>query len=115
MSFKSFLVLALAAIFSVERNQFYKFCNESPKKYFCEIILKSEHWPRRRCSLKVFCFSSVGHFSQRGGTIIAIMVECHPRSEIILKWGHWHRRRCRLNVFLVLALIDTLFSGAEPF
>ena len=28
----------------------------SPKEHFCEIILKSRHWPRRRCRLKVFIF-----------------------------------------------------------
>ena len=27
-----------------------------PKKHFCEIILKSGHWPRRRCHLKLFLF-----------------------------------------------------------
>ena len=28
----------------------------SLKEHLCEIILKSGHWPRRRCCLKVFLF-----------------------------------------------------------
>ena len=47
MSFKDFLFLALAAFFSVERNDFSHFGRGSPKEHFCEIILKSGHWSRR--------------------------------------------------------------------
>ena len=51
----------------------------SPKKHFCEIILKSGHWFRRRCHLKVFSiFSSGSHFVQGNGTIFAILEEDHP-------------------------------------
>ena len=40
-------------------------------EHFCEFILKSGHWPRRRCLLKVFLnlalaaimFSKAEHFS----------------------------------------------------
>ena len=46
-----------------------------------EIILKSAHWPRRRCCLKGFSiFSSDGHFVQRSRTILAILVEGHLRN-----------------------------------
>ena len=37
--------------------------------YFCEIILKSGHWPRKRCCLKVFnfsIFSSDNHLNMAG-------------------------------------------------
>ena len=52
-------------------------------------------------------FSFGGHFVQRSGTILAILIEGHPRHfcEIILKSGHWPRRRCCLKVFLVLVLV----------
>ena len=55
MSFKSFLFLALAAICSAEWNHFGSFGRGSPKEHFCEIILKSGHWPSR-CCLMVFLF-----------------------------------------------------------
>ena len=46
-----------------------------------EIILKLAHWPKRRCRLKGFSiFSSDGHFVQRSGTILAILVEGHPKN-----------------------------------
>ena len=34
--------------------------------------------------------------------------------EIILNLGQWIRRRCCLNIFIFLALLDILFSRAEP-
>ena len=52
--------------------------------HFCEIILKSGHWSRRRCNLNLFffffTFSSGGHFVQRSGTILAFFVEDHQRN-----------------------------------
>ena len=41
---------------SVEQNHFNNFGIGSPKEHFCEAILKSGHWPRTRCRLKVFLF-----------------------------------------------------------
>ena len=75
MLFKGFLFLALVAIFSAERNNFSNFGKGSLEEHFCEIILKSGHWPRRRCCLKVFYFSSGGHFVQQSGIILAILVK----------------------------------------
>ena len=50
------------------------------ESHFCEIILKSANWPGR-CRLKGFSiFSSDGHFVQRSETILAILVEGHPRN-----------------------------------
>ena len=43
------LFLALVAIFSVKRNNFSNFGRESSKEHFLKIILKSGHWPRRKC------------------------------------------------------------------
>ena len=40
----------------MEQNHFSNFGRGSPKEHFCEIILKLDHWPRRRCRLKVFFF-----------------------------------------------------------
>ena len=69
-----FLFLALAAIFSAEQNHFSNFGKRSSKEHSCDIILKSAHWPRRRCCLKgFFIFSSDGHFVQQSGTILAIL------------------------------------------
>ena len=55
---KVFLFLALAAkIFcSAYWNQFSNFWSGSCKKHFCEIILKSSHWPTRLCCLNDFLF-----------------------------------------------------------
>ena len=55
-------------------------------------------------------------FVQQSRTILAILVEGHPRniSEVILKLGHWPRRRCCL-VFLFLAMMAILFNRVEPF
>ena len=53
-------------------------------KHSCEIILKSAHWLRRRCCLKGFSiFSSDGHFVQQSGTILAFLVEGHPRNNFV--------------------------------
>ena len=40
----------------MERKDFSDFGRGSPKEHFCEIILKSVHWSRRRRHLKVFLF-----------------------------------------------------------
>ena len=76
-----FLFLALTAILFTEWNHFSNFSRGSSKKHSCEIILKSANWPGRRCCLKGFSiFSFDGHFVQRSGTILAILVEGHPRN-----------------------------------
>ena len=36
----------------MERNHFSIFGGGSPKEHFCEIILKSGNWPRKRCRSK---------------------------------------------------------------
>ena len=65
----------------MEQNHFSNFGKGSSKEHSCEIILKSAHWPRRKCGLNgfsIFCFD--GHFVQQSGTILAILVEGHPRN-----------------------------------
>ena len=65
-------------------------------------------------SFKVFSiFSSGGHFVQQSGTILAILVEGHPRNisvKFFLKSFLWSRMRYNLKVFLFLALAAILFS-----
>ena len=39
-----------------EQNHFSNFGKGVLEKHFCEIILKSGPWPRRRCCLKIFSF-----------------------------------------------------------
>ena len=56
----------------------------SPKEHFCEMILKSSHWPKRRCNLKIFSFCSFGgHFVQRSETILAILVEGYTQGTFL--------------------------------
>ena len=65
----------------VEQNHFSKTGRGSSKEHSGEIILKLAHWPKRRCRLKGFSiFSSDDHFVQRSGTILAILVEGHPKN-----------------------------------
>ena len=83
--FKIFFYFKLLWPFcSTEQNHFSIFGKGSPKKHSCEIILKSGHWSKRRCQLKVVgffsIFSSGGHFVQGNGTIFAILVEGHPKT-----------------------------------
>ena len=37
-------------------NNFSNFGQGEYEEHICEIVLKSSHWPRRRCRLKVFLF-----------------------------------------------------------
>ena len=87
---------------------------------FSEIILKSTHWPWRRGRFMGFSiFSSGGHSNQQSGTILAILVEGHPRTicvKLFLKSAHLPRRRCCLKFFfLFFTLTAILFSPAETF
>ena len=76
-----FRFFALTAILFSGAEPFSNFSRESSKEHLCEIILKSAHWPGTRCRLKGFSiFSFDGHFVQRSGTILAILVEGHPRN-----------------------------------
>ena len=60
------------------------------KEHFFEIILKSDHWPRRRCCLKVFSiFSSSVSFVQLSVTILAYLVEGHPKNTSIKLFENW--------------------------
>ena len=52
-----------------------------PKTHFCKIILKSAHWPWKRCRFRSFSIlSSGGHFVQQSRTIFAILIKGHPRN-----------------------------------
>ena len=65
--------------YSAEQKRFSSFGKGSSKEHFCEIILKSTHWPWRRGLLKGFSiFSSDSHFVQQSGTILAVLVKGHP-------------------------------------
>ena len=102
----------------MEWKDFSTFGRGSPKEHFCEIILKSVQWSRRRCHLKVFFLFFA---------LVAILfTEAIPFSNfgrgslkkhfcaIILKMVHWSRKIYHLRVFLFLALVAILFIGAEP-
>ena len=95
MSFKGFFYSKLGQPFcSAEWNDFSNFGRRSPKEHFCEIILKSVHWSRRQCHLKVFSiFGSGSQTFQWSGTILAILVEGHPSNISVLKSVHWSVER----------------------
>ena len=57
MLFKGLLFLSWRPFCSAKRNHFSNFGRVLHKKHFCEIILKSGHWPRNRCRLNVVVFS----------------------------------------------------------
>ena len=110
--FFSFFFLLWWPFCSAEQNHFSNFGRGSSKEHFCEIILKSTHWPWRRGRLKGFSiFSSDGHSVQQSGTILAILVEGHPRTicvKLFLKSAHWPRRRC-LKFFFPIFHSDSHF------
>ena len=102
-------------------NNFSYFCRGSPKEHFCEIILKSGHWSRRRYHLKVFLFLALAaiflsaerkHFSN---------FDRRPLKkhfcEIISKSAHWSRRRWHLNVvfFYIFSSGGHFVQGAKRF
>ena len=60
----------------MERNSFSNFGRGSPMKRFCEIILKSGHWPRGEM---VFLALAAILFS-RAKPFYHILVECNPRN-----------------------------------
>ena len=112
MWFKWFFYFSLWQPFcSAERNHFSNFSRESSKEHFCEIILKSANWPGRRCRLKGFSiFSFDGHFIQRSGTILAILVEGHPRNiSVKLFWN----RPIGLGEDVVLLVFSIFSSGGH--
>ena len=65
----------------MDHNYLSNFGRGSPKKLFCEIIFKLGHLSTRICHLKVFSiFSFSSHCVQWSRTILAILVEGHPRN-----------------------------------
>ena len=65
----------------MEQNHLSNFGRKSFKEHVYETILKLGHWPTSRCRLNVFfsIFSSGGHFGQPSTTVLAYLVESHPR------------------------------------
>ena len=69
--FKDFSIYSFGGHFT-QWNHFSNFGKGSPKEHFCESILNTVHWPRRRFCLKNFLFialvailfSGVERFSQ---------------------------------------------------
>ena len=47
--------------FSLEQNHLCNFGRGYHEEQFCEIILNSEHWFRRRCIIKIFLIWSSGN------------------------------------------------------
>ena len=84
MLFKCFfLFLVLMVVLFSGADPLWQFGKRSSKKHFCEIDLKSAYWPWRRCCLTGFFFGffcSGGHFVQQSRTILAVLVEGHPRN-----------------------------------
>ena len=73
-----------------DQNHLSNFNRGSPKKLFREIILKLGHWPTVTCYLKVFLFfSSGGPFVQQSRTILAVLIEGHPRNRSVKLFRNW--------------------------
>ena len=72
-------------------------------------------------SLKCFFFlffSSGGHFVQRSETILAILVEGHPRNISVIFFfeiGPLVQEETSFKCFLIFSSVDHLASGAERF
>ena len=110
----------LSKVFSIlsssyKQNHFSNFGRGSPKEHFCKIVLKSTHWPRRRCYLNVFfsIFSSDGRFVQRSGSTMAFGRGSSKKHfcEILLKSAYWPWSRC-CSTFLFFIFCS---GGAKPF
>ena len=57
MSLKVFFFFSSGGLFVQQSgNDFSKLCKGAHKEHFCEIILKSNNWSKRRCRLKVVFF-----------------------------------------------------------
>ena len=91
----------------MEQNHFSNFGKGSSKEHSCEIILKSAHWPRRKCGLNgfsifhfdgQFCSAERNHFSN-----FSRESSKEHFCEIILKSAHWPGRRYRLKGFSILS------------
>ena len=79
MLFKGFSIFSSAGHFVQQsRTILAILIDDHPRNILCEIILKSAHWPWRRCRFTGFSiFSSGGHFDQRSKTILAVLVMGH--------------------------------------
>ena len=77
MRFKDISYLELWRPFCLaELNHLCNFGRRHHEEQFCEIILNSDQWFKRRCLLKIFLiWSSGGPRVQWRGTICAILVE----------------------------------------
>ena len=70
-------------LFFANRNHFSNFGRRSPKKQFCDLNyfeigpLAYEDMSFKSSSI----FSSGGHFVERSGTILAILIEAHSRNK----------------------------------
>ena len=69
---------------SAERNHLCNLVRGYHEEQFCEIILNSDQWFRRRCRLKIFLIWSSGSpFVQWSRTICAILVEGIKRNNSV--------------------------------
>ena len=102
----------------MEPNDFSSCGRGSPKKHFRKIILKSGHWSRSRCHLKVFLFLALAAISFSAAERFSNYGTGSPKGhffEIILKSIHCSRTRCHLKVLLFEALAADLFSKEKRF
>ena len=84
----------------------------SPKEHFCEIILKSFSWSRRRCHLKVFLLLALAVILFRG-TILATLEEGYPKNYSILFYPiSLEGRRGTTDEFATIPLHFVLFAAA---
>ena len=90
MLIKGFSCFSSGSHFVQWSNHFSNVGRESFKEHFYEIILKLGHWPTIKMSLKGFSiFSSGDHFVEPSTTILAYLVESHPRNISMKLFENW--------------------------
>ena len=70
------------------------------EEQFCETILNSDKWFRRRCHLKDFLSGALTAVVSSGGESLCNFGKGHneePTCEVILNLDLWFKRRCRLK------------------
>ena len=99
-----------------ETDNFANYCRGPYKKQFSEMILKSDHWFRRRSHLKdSFLFLAMGDISVTDRNNLSKFDRELKRKSSVkqFKSDHRFKRRRRLKDILFLVLGAILFNGPE--
>ena len=101
---------------SSEQNNFCNIGRGYQEDQFCEIILNSDQWFRRRCILNIFLiWSSGGPFVQRSRNICVIVVEGIMRNNSmnLFKFGPVVQEEMSFKRFLISSSGGPCFQWSE--